>query len=292
VFTRPDKPRATHALTMREQGVRIVAEVDDNYLSDRNLSLAMRHLHDRGDRRRHLEAMGCFDRIIVTTRWLRDYYAKALRKELRVRPEFFVCGNHVDPADWPQRIERDGPLRVGWMGSPSHVWDIKLAYPALKWAADQGHEVVIIGMDPDWRPQSWIRDQGAMRRGEAFGFQYRHVPWVDPRQFNRQLAAYPLDVALAPLLRNEHTLGKSDVKWLEYSMSGAATVASNGTVYSDIEHGETGMLAGGREEMLLWTKELCRNTPLRETLVANAQQHIRETRLIEHHAHEWREAIT
>lgn len=299
VFTRPDKPRAVHAQAMRAQGVLTVAEVDDNYLSDRSLSLAMRYLHDTDDRRRHLEALGCFDRIVVTTPWLRDTYHRELKK-VRARGarfEFHVCGNHVDPADWPVRIPRVDRLRVGWMGSPSHVWDVKLAYPALKWAADQGHQVVIVGYDPGWWPQTALKRQGGRlvpdpRHDNPFGFPYTHVPWVDPRDFDRSLAAYPLDVALAPLRRDEHTLGKSDVKYLEYSMSGAATVASSGTVYHEILHGETGLLAGSPREMLRWTQELCRNDRLRDDLASNAAQYIRENRLISQHTHEWTEAVT
>ena len=46
VFTRPDEARATHALAMKDQGHRIVAEVDDNYFAPTKQNLSMRLRYD------------------------------------------------------------------------------------------------------------------------------------------------------------------------------------------------------------------------------------------------------
>jgi hypothetical protein len=203
-----------------------------------------------------------------------------------------VIGNHVDPDHWPETAPNpSGRLRVGWMGSDSHFRDIKLAYPALQWAAEQGHEVVLIGYDPHWRPQCTLGAHSGLRYGDQFGFPYTWIPWVDPREFERPRVAWPIDIGLAPLERTTFNLGKSDVKWGEYVMSGAATIASAGTVYGEIAHGETGLLANSPEAFHRLTRELCQNPRLREQLVLGAEQHWRERRLITQHTHEWQEAI-
>jgi glycosyltransferase involved in cell wall biosynthesis len=291
VFTRPDQARATHALAMKSQGARIVAETDDNYFAPREQNLAMRLNYDERSPELYRNALACFDALVTTTTALRDQCWKALQKRQRKAIEFHVVGNHLDPDDWPDPTPRDGPLRVGWMGSDSHFRDIKLAYPALKWAADHGCEVVIIGYDPSWQPQCAVQGISGLKRGDAFGFPYTWIPWIDPAQFQRPKVAWPLDVALAPLELTTFNLGKSDVKLLEYAMSGAVTVASNLPVYQSIRHGDTGFLAGSREELLHWTRELCLNDQLREQVARNARDYVMQERLISQHAHEWREAI-
>lgn len=291
VFTRPDQARATHALAMKDEGARVVAETDDNYFAPREQNLAMRLRYDERSADLYRDALACFDGLITTTTALRDQCWKALTKGQRRQVDYFVIGNHLDPDDWPEPVPRTGRLRVGWMGSDSHFRDVKLAYPALKWAADHGCEIVIIGYDPRWHPQCAVAGISGLRRGDEFGFPYTLIPWIDPAEFERPKATWPLDVALAPLELTTFNLGKSDVKFLEYAMSGAATVASNLPVYQSIRHGETGFLAGSPEELLRWTQELCTNERLRRELAAAAREYVLAERLIAQHAHEWEEAI-
>lgn len=276
VFTRPDQLRAPHALAMKAAGHRIVCEVDDNYLAPTGQNPQMKAGWKTGrERNAHLRTLACFDGLIVTTDRLGRFYRDGLR-EIGASVPIHVCGNHVDPDDWPDPPPDSERLRVGWMGSPSHEWDIELMWPALSWAEHNGHEVVIVGHNPGWYQH----------------LTYRFVPWQDPLTFTRRDASWPIDIAIAPLVRNQFNLGKSDVKILEYGMSGAAVVASNIEVYSQtIRHGETGLLAGSWREMVDSVAQLANDKRMRDELAANLQQYIREERLIEHHAHEWREAV-
>ncbi len=293
VWGRPDSARTTHAVAMAANGCRIVAEVDDNYTADRKFNAFMRERWTEGNEHwRFVSALSAYDAVITTTRWLRDQYVKAMRTNAKrerkrlVRPEMYVIGNHVDPDDWPTLAPKGERLRIGWMGSSSHrAWDMKLIYQVCAWAAGEGHEVIFIGHDPLWRPQTDVK------RRLSFGFDYTFIPWVDPREFRRGVG-YPLDIALIPLAVNEFNLGKSDVKFLEMAMSGATVVASNMPVYNNtIRHGETALLAGSDGEFLHMVKELVRTPRLRRELAEAAAQYVRENRLIGQHAHEWREAI-
>lgn len=293
VWTRPCLARAPHILAMRDQGIRTVAEVDDNYLSDPHLNIFMRQAgYSRGQQEQHLRAFACCDAIAFSTEWLRDRYYRDLKKLGAPVPELHVCRNHADLDDWPERSppNDDGTLRVGWMGSPQHYRDLKLAYGALEWAAGAGHQVVIVGLDPgDEQGVTHPRALEACRRWRQLG--YRSIPWVDPEEYHR--TPLPLDVGLVPLERNDHTLGKSDVKAVEYTLSGAAVVAQNNEVYNrDWVHGETAMLANSPAEFWHFTKQVCEDDALRERLVSNAQQYVREERLIQHRKHEWLEAIS
>ena len=288
VWIRPDPVRARHALAMEEYGIPTVAEVDDNYLSKPRLNLFMRENRITSDNQRaHLRTMAIFQRCVFSTAWLRDRYHKAF-KELGHVPELAVCRNHANLDDWHQP-EPSNRLRVGWAGSGQHVRDIKLVAEALAWARGAGHEVVHMGHDP--RDSTDVTDPKALDACMAWGaIITRQIPWVDPETYHTR--PLPLDIGLAPLERNDHTLGKSDVKWIEYTMSGAATIASSGTVYNDIVHGETGILAGSPTEFTYWTKYLCEHPATRQELVRGAEEYIRSNRTMQAQGkQEWEEAI-
>lgn len=281
VWTRPDIPRATHAAAMSALGHRVVAEVDDNYLSNPRQNYFMRQGNFRAEgRRAHMQAFASMDAIIFSTGKLRDQYAKAFKEELKHVPEMHVARNHVDLDDWTG-IDKDWPgIRVGIMGSQQHLWDWRLAAPALHMAKSMGATLVFIGLDPAMFDPKWREFLGG----------YEHIPWVDPEEYHRR--GLPLDIGLCPLVTNEHTMGKSDVKFLEYTMSGIATVAQNNVVYNrSIVHGETGLLAGSPDEMAFAVRDLIRDASLRERLVENATQYVREERTIQKNKHEWEDAI-
>lgn len=283
VWTRPDLARATHAKAMKElHGVRIVAELDDNYLNPAiseggyvfNYFMHVNKM-DATARMDHMKSCASMDGIIVTSEYLRDLYHATLKAELHHCPDIFVCGNHIELDRWPRRVEsKSGKLRVGFMGSPSHRLDIKLAFPAFKWAYDAGHEIVFIGYDPQWR---------------RF-MDYTHIPWTDSTSYRAE--GLPLDVGLAPLRHDRHTLGKTDIKAMEYLMSGAVPICSNMPVYNrTFRHNETALLAGSRKDLLEQTVRACTDPRLRERILDEGCQYIRENRDITKHADEWRQAV-
>lgn len=300
VWTRPDVTRATHAIAMWDQGKRIVCEVDDNYLAPPKYNPVMSVNFTKRTQEEIARAFAPFDDIIVTTPYLRDVYTKAFRAlGVKPLPEFHICGNHISPqmaATTPEPY--DGPVRVGWMGSDSHWRDIRLAYPAFEAAAAEGAEIVIIGYDPKWWPQCGNRQWKGPYAGREFGFNYTHIPWVNPAQWER--SPFPIDIGICPLERNKFTLGKSDVKVLDYALAGAAVVCSD-TVYGDtIRHGETGLLvrrrqtAAAMKEMGEHVLQLVRDAKMRRELAGNLRQYVNEERVITqpHNLNPWKEAIT
>jgi len=293
VFTRPDVIRAMHALSMREQGIRVVAEVDDNYLSKPEHNIFMRiNKYGADNRRRHLESMSVFDGVVFATHWLRDRYHRAFRKEMKRVPELFVARNNVDLEDWPVpvRPRSDGRLRIGYMGSAQHYLDAKLVYPALLWAAQEGHEIVFVGLDPG--NTEGVTNSVALQECEAWNrLNYTHVPWVDPAEYHR--VALPFDIGLCPLEDNEHTRGKSDVKMLEYTASGAVGVVSKHPVYKKWVDGETALVAKTQGDFVVQLARLVNDENLRASLVANATQYVKEERSMQKIGRdEWLQAIS
>lgn len=297
IWVRPDHVRERHSSFMRGQGFRQIAEVDDNYIGDPKLNLFMRsNKWDEKAVTEHLTSLARHDAIVFSTNYLRDLYFKTMKKRWgkAALPEFHVCGNHVDLEDWPERVEREDKLRVGWMGSPSHIWDVDLAWPALLMASRMGCETWMIGFNPAL-PETQVqpgdlhpRWKTKIREWEKVGF--KHVPWRKPEQYER--LGLPLDIGLCPLLTNEFTLGKSDVKAVEYTIAGAAVVAWNNSVYNKTwKHGETALLVGSPSEMIDAVTRLAQDDRLRERLVENAQEYVREERGLKQLRAEWLAAI-
>ncbi len=292
VWTRPLAWPAVHMLQMRHKhGIRVVAEVDDNYLSHQRKNIFMQTKGwDLEARDNHARSICSADAIIVSTEYLRDMYWRTLTREWSKKhiPPIYVCRNHVDrrfvPAETvPPRA--DGRLRIGYMGSDSHIWDISLIYDALMEAQELGHEIVFIGIHPAMLNPKYLRD----KRQDWTKLRYTHVPWVNEGYRGTPL---PLDIGFAPLVVNDHTLGKSDIKWMEYALSGAATIAQNCLVYNrTAKHGETALMANGPDEFRRMLRALIRDEGLRNALVRNTLQYIEEERMIENHADEWREAV-
>ena len=297
VWTRPDMLRAIHARAMaKEHGIRTVSESDDNYMSDVKFNIYMKsNGFDKDHRKKHLQSMASHDVCIFSTDYLRDAYYKAFKEILefksQIPKELYVVGNHVFESDWPELIPRDGPVRVGWMGSPSHIWDVDLAWPALLAASLAGADVKMVGYDPS-NPDHQITSKKSMDKVKQWRkVKFEHIGWQ--RMEWKSRLALPLDIGLAPLLVNDFTLAKSDIKAVEYTIAGAAVVASNMPVYNkNWVHGETALLAGSPSEMIDMTLLLMRDEKLRRRLVSNAQQYVREERSLEKNAYQWREAVT
>lgn len=294
VWTRPDPTRSIHALAMKEyHGVRTVAEVDDNYLSDTKFNIYMKsNGFGPKEREQHLKAVASMDAAIFTTTWLKDTYRQAIRKTFpnMPHPDMFVCGNHLFLEDWPERIEQDGPLRVGWMGSASHLWDVDHIWGAMMHAGLEGCERVMIGFNPA-EPEHPVETKKSLFKTQQWRKAVdRFVPWVKLDGTSR--LSLPLDIGFCPLLYNDFTLGKSDIKAVETTISGAAVIAQNHPVYNrNWTHEETCLLAGSPAEFVDCLRRLIKDSVLRRELVENAQAYVREERNIETHAGEWREAV-
>ena len=188
-------------------------------------------------------------------------------------PNVFVCPNTVDPQDWPKRDKLDdGIFRVGWFASNSRVADGHLVRRGMEWASRQQNvEVLTMGYHPDWR------------------FPHRHIPWADLAGYREALFA--LDVGVAPVVGTPWALCRSDLKALEYSMGGAATILSDVAPYDTFTDGENCMKAKTPAEFLKAIQHLVQNRDETKQLAAAAKAYVLKERTTEAQVHLWREAI-
>lgn len=314
VWTRPCGRRAILAQAMRDQGILTVAETDDNYFSDKKFMLRQRQVGWNDEAMEVVcRAMCSMDRNVFSTAWLRDRYLKEYRKRLGKQhlPDLFVCRNHIPRHAWPERDHGDGRVRVGFMGSGSHVWDVNVGYAAFHAVKNYTDATTtMIGYnpaEPDKEPDEihiedddgnivetvQVRSDKSKRFREKWrGVVDTHIPWIDPGDYRR--APLPLDIGLAPLTgADDFTMGKSDAKALEYTVSGAACVLSSAGIYSQAgwKHEENCLMAGSWRDMAEQTLRLVNDPKLRFELVTAAQEMVWNDRNEDNLRTEWEDAL-
>src|SRR5262249_1458538 len=152
--------------------------------------------------------------------------------------------------------------------------------------------------DPDTPDQIEIDGEMVKLRSDKYqqnidtwrGAITKHTAWIDPNEYHR--AALPLDIGLCPLNNDDFCLAKSDVKAIEYTISGAAVVAQNNSVYNrNWKHEVNCLLAGSPREMAEQTIRLIRDPQLRYELVTAAQEYVLKERGLKQMQEEWRAAL-
>lgn len=173
-----------------------------------------------------------------------------------------VLPNAVDCLQFTQepRSSEHGVLTIAFCGSISHRDDISLITPALRallLAANPRVKVVSVGCH---LPQL----QGLQG--------YIHYAPVAATEYPRLLSQLRVDVGLAPLYDNAFTRAKSDIKYLEYSATGAATLASPVAPYTESMRAERGIIVDENtpEAWSLAIQRMVDEVDLRRTIAANA----------------------
>lgn len=276
---------ATRAIIMaelQEQGYKVMVEVDDNYLKPPppipGLGASWLHKLDRTGEDRHsyqahTRIVKWCDGVIVTTPYLADRYASATDAPI------FVCPNSIAPEDWPvfgrpAALGGEGPLRVGYAGSASHVHDLAIIDDALDWAYRDGAQLVKMGVtNVHWR------------------WPHLTAPWENTTEGYRRVLAGAFDIGLCPLKRGEWQDGKSDIKVLEYLSSGILPVVQEDSpCYAEwVDYLPS---ASTPKEWRKVVRELV--TWDRDSITqawSFAFERMLETRTIDKTIHTWREAI-
>lgn len=151
-------------------------------------------------------ALGCCDRLLVTTEPLADVY-RSMVDDIRVVP------NYLPGARWAglQSLRRQGSRpRVGWAGAQQHEGDLELLIPVVEATAKEV-DWIFFGMCPEpLRPYA--------REVHPFG------PF---EEYPGRLASLNLDLAVAPLEHHPFNVAKSNLRILEYGVLGWPVVCTD-----------------------------------------------------------------
>lgn len=274
VFQFPgSKDRAWCMLNMQAQGIRVLVEVDDNYLDETDHTVRARAGWKRAigegphSVQGHRWCVEHADGVIVTTPTLAEIYGQ-------LNPNVFVCPNSIDRDDWPWHDKPDdGVFRIGWFASFSHDKDEGLVRRALSWASRQpGVQVVTMGYEPPWN------------------FTRTHLGWADDMAIYRR-NMHLLDVGVAPIARTGWSVCRSDLKAVELGMAGALPVLSGEPPY-DGWRDSPALIAHTAKDFEQQIRWCVRNQDEARALGAQARDRVLSRHLIEHTIDFWRDAVS
>ena len=168
----------------------------------------------------------------------------------RFNPNVIVIPNSVDPEEWTVAPRsRDGQVRIGWLGGNSHFLDLAIAADAL---SELVHKMkftfIVYGLTTLPGVQDlydkYLKVDGERFRNSPLGkaikiflrktksLPYEFQPFVPASQYAATLCNLRFDIGIAPLGGSTFNRNKSCIKYYEYAMSGAVTMASDVLPYS------------------------------------------------------------
>ena len=243
-----------------QENIKLVVDIDDNIweIPYGNITIQGKDALDAHVKRGFwmIELLKAAHAVTVSTEPLKEKL-KSFNDNITVIP------NLIDPKDWKLKPTKHKKIRIGWIYSHTHIPDVKVVKKALNEIhAKYGDRVEIIIFGSDLK---------------VFEFEPIHYWGVKFAEYPKKLTELGLDISICPLEDNEFNKCKSNIKWMESSMAGAAVVASPVYPYkTSIEHGKTGYLAKNTKEWVKYISELVENEEKRQELVKNAQEGVIE----------------
>lgn len=228
IFHGLDAGRNTSALGhFRLNGSQFVWSIDDDYLNVPDWSPAKPSDMERG----HWQtALSLADIIHVSTPALVDRVKQHTNTNfdapIRVLPNLM----DADPVLYRRRERGDGTVRILWFGSMTHQGDLALVEDAV--AAMCKHygravEFIFWGLCPEQLARDYLH-KGV-----------EEIPWVDLRDFHKQLTELSPDIMICPLADIPFNHCKSSIKILEGMLAHAAVIASSVGEYAPDKLGAT-----------------------------------------------------
>lgn len=193
--------------------------------------------------------------VIVSTKPLEKIIASLTKTKVFIVPNFI---EECDP------LEKDSSIvNIGWGGSASHAMDFSNdIVSALKQIKDTyGNKVQLffLGM-PLPQLQSFANV----------------IPFVPSQEYMRHLQALRLDIGIMPCQMNVFNDSKSNLKFLEYSMLGIASIGSPIYPYTEaVPHGLICIVKNNRFNK--WVSQLDRlikDVDYRKTLAQTARKYV------------------
>jgi glycosyltransferase involved in cell wall biosynthesis len=249
----------------QERNIRLVYEIDDDlfHLPDTHPS-ATRYSPAVKEAMQTIAQDA--DTVVVSTAPLKEQIM-AFNKNVLLLP------NALDERLWQsaedqRRTDRDGQVRILYMGTRTHDDDLALALDAIKRLKEKyGDRVTFTCI-------------GGFSKNAPEMTEVLSVPkWASTYpEFAKwmSLLSHHYDIAIAPFCDTEFNRCKSYIKYLDYGICGFAVVVSDVQPYRDVvRHGETGMLVENTTDS--WYEVLCtliEDPGLRYNLGRNAREDI------------------
>lgn len=244
-----------------------------------------------------IAALSMVDALFVSTQPLADEYEKFLKLKLQMKIPTYILPNCCDADLWSKQKKRDdGKITIGWQGSITHDNDLRIVVPAIQKIMEKNKDVLLSltgGVRQDTYDEMFVKtfpqdalDRVIVNRGtQSF------------KNFPEYMSRHKWNIGIIPLKDTKFSRGKSHIKWMENSLLGVPTIASDVYPYREPIHGvpviqdsETGILCKDNE----WEEKieaLILDKQKRHYLARDARKFVLNNWQYKHHIHRWEEAI-
>lgn len=212
-----------------------------------------------------------------------DCSTETLKNRIGELQKSIVLPNLADECSYAQQKEKlGGPLRIMWAGSAFHEKNLDIVSEAIKQLAEEYRNKVrfiYYGYLPDGFATYYRAQAGTAIGKQAVHPDYDYaISFFTPTHFKyyfHQLNSIQADIAFAPLMNTQFNSCRSNLKYLEYTLAGAAFIGSDLAPYKCVKHNQTGLLTGeaGWYDAI---KRLIDDEELRKHLHTNAVADVRE----------------
>lgn len=193
-----------------------------------------------------------------------------------------ILPNLVDVNQFDEKIEyqQQGPIKIVWCGSASHDKDFEdVINPIIKTLEKFKENVAAIFWGYLPTPFANFEREPGFPHANLVPkyFNLFYGEWFSHREYFYKLRHLKPDIAIMPLDDCEFNHSKSNLKYLEMSMAGAACIATDLPPYSCIEDKNTGLLVKPKDEQG-WVdalETLILSKEYRQKLNENAREQIR-----------------
>lgn len=247
---------------LQDKAIPVIYHIDDDLMNvPRELGEAKFKEHNSPERVLSV-ASGLTDADIVycSTPALQDRL-ETLGFTERLRTGPFHCAGEVLAQSSLMPVKT-----IGYMGF-DHAHDLAMITPSLLKVLDKYQNIRFelfgtIPVPPEF---------------ERFGDRISsHLPVRPYDAFLEHLTRLQWDIGLCPLADTAFNRYKANNKWVEYTSTGAAVIATAGMAYDQCCGDDCGLLVSNPEGWFEAIDKLCSNPSLRLSLVENAQRRLRE----------------
>lgn len=209
----------------------------------------------------------CCDALQVTVPELKRLYGH-LNDNCEVFPNQIL---HVPPK---RPVRGDDKIIIGWGGSHGHLEDVaEIAEALINWVITQPDVCLhLMCSEPIWKlfdrmPENKKRRTLPGSIDNYYGF------------------LTEIDIGIAPLKDTAFNRSRSDIKFMEYAVSGVVPVmAKQEPYFYSVEDGKTGFLFENSVELIHILNQLVKNRFLLRNISRAARQYVLKERLQSQHA--------
>lgn len=232
---------------LAKAGKRIVYDLDDDFFRI-PLSNPVSHVIGRDQQIAARECMRIAHAVTCTTEIMKQRLVleEIEADKIHVLPNSLDCSDRWLPTE--ETGSPDGNLRIFWQGGATHAEDWLECADAVDQVMREMPNVIlmILGALPPI--------VGQMARQPHWKNRVQYLSFGKVETYYEMIHHVRADVGIAPLEDTTFNQAKSPIKWLEYTLIGMPTVASDVSPYLEvIENGKTGRLVAGVDE---WTEAI------------------------------------